>query len=189
MKLDRFDGKCVRIITTSGEIFEGVAAYDDEEYAFHEYGHRQEALRLPPIVFYRNDIACVISLEEVNGPFGHYSERYGLLEKKCLDWGTDLIEEVLDSEDDDQILRMLACMKDNLRTLADRAVPGFAPWRSGMSISTAEDDQDEQGPVYREELVKMLSTLLKYSENEEVFHEAKCLLDQFTACFPNHEAE
>ncbi len=189
MDLNKFDGKCVRIITASGEVFEGVVSYDDREYAFHEYGHDQEALRLTPIVFYKDEIKSVISLEDVNGPFGHYSEKHGLLEKKCLEWGTDMIEEVLDSEDDSQILRMLACMKDNLRTLADRTVPGFAPWRSGMSISTAEDDQNEQGPVYREELVKMLSTLLKYSENEEVVHEAKCLLDQFTACFPNHEAE
>lgn len=183
MKLDRFDGKCVRIITVSGEVFEGVVSYDDREYAFHEYGHDQEALRLTPIVFYKNDILRVISLEDVNGPFGHYSEKYGLLEKKCLEWGTDLIEEVLDSEDDSQILRMLACMKDNFQTLADRAVPGIAPWRSGISLSESEEDENEQGPVYMGELENMLSTLVKYSENEEVVNEAKNLLDRFSAYF------
>ena len=183
MNLDQFDGKCVRIITTWGEVFEGVVSYDDEEYAFHEYGHNQEALRLTPIVFYKNDISSVISLEDVNGPFGHYSEKYGLLEKKCMEWGTDLIEEVLDSEDDSQILRMLACMKDNFQTLADRAVPGIAPWRSGMSTSKSEDDENEQGPVYLGELEKMLSTLVKYNENEEVVNEAKGLLEQFSAYF------
>ena len=183
MKLDRFDGKCVRIITVSGEVFEGVVSYDDREYAFHEYGHDQEALRLTPIVFYKNDILRVISLEDVNGPFGHYSEKYGLLEKKCLEWGTDLIEEVLDSEDDSQILRMLACMKDNFQTLADRAVPGIAPWRSGISLSESEEDENEQGPVYMGELENMLSTLVKCSENEEVVNEAKNLLDRFSAYF------
>ena len=183
MKLDRFDGKCVRIITVSGEVFEGVVSYDDREYAFHEYGHDQEALRLTPIVFYKNDILRVISLEDVNGPFGHYSEKYGLLEKKCLEWGTDLIEEVLDSEDDSQILRMLACMKDNFQTLEDRAVPGIAPWRSGISLSESEEDENEQGPVYMGELENMLSTLVKYSENEEVVNEAKNLLDRFSAYF------
>ena len=130
MDLNKFDGKCVRIITTSGEVFEGIVSYDDREYAFHEYGHDEEALRLTPVVFYKNEIESVISLEDVNGPFGHYSEKYGLLERKCLEWGTDLIEEVLDSEDDSQILRMLDCMKDHFQALADRAVPGMAPWRS-----------------------------------------------------------
>jgi hypothetical protein len=184
MSLNKFDGKCVRIITTSGEVFEGVVSYDDREYAFHEYGHDQEALRLTPIVFYKDEIKSVISLEDVNGPFGHYSERYGLLERKCLEWGTDMIEEVLDSEDDSQILRMLACMKDHFQTLADRAVPGMAPWRSGMSVSKSEEDESEQGPVYLGELEKMLSTLVKYNENEEVVNEAKDLLEKFSAsCF------
>ena len=183
MDLEKFDGKCVRIITTWGEVFEGVVSYDDKEYAFHEYGHDQEALRLTPIVFYKNDIFSVISLEDVNGPFGHYSEKYGLLEKKCLEWGTDLIEEVFDLEDDSQILRMLACMKDHFQTLADRAVPGIAPWRSGVSISNSEDDENEQGPVYLGELEKMLSTLVKYNENEEVVKEAKGLLERLSAYF------
>ena len=183
MNLERFDGKCVRIVTAWGEVFEGIVSYDDKEYAFHEYGHDQEALRLTPIIFYKNDILSVISLEDVNGPFGHYSEKYGLLEKKCIEWGTDMIEEVFDSEDDSQILRMLACMKDSFRTLADRAVPGLAPWRSGTSISESEDDENEQGPVYQGELENMLSTLVKYHENEEIVHEAQGLLEQFSAYF------
>ena len=181
MDLKKFDGKCVRIITTSGEVFEGVVSYDNREYAFHEYGHDEEALRLTPIVFYRNEIESVISLEDVNGPYGHYSEKHGLLEKKCLEWGTDMIEEVLDSEDDSQILRMLACMNDHFQTLADRAVPGMAPWRSGMSVPKSEDDESEQGPVYLGELEKMLSTIVKYNENEEVVNEAKGLLKKFVS--------
>ena len=183
MDLNKFDGRCVRIITTSGEVFEGIVSYDDREYAFHEYGYDEEALRLTPIVFYKSEIKSVIILEDVNGPFGHYSEKYGLLERKCLEWGTDMIEEVLDSEDDSQILRMLACMKDHFQTLADRAVPGMAPWRSGMSVSKSEDDESEQGPVYLGELEKMLSTLVKYNENEEVVNEAKDLLEQFSVYF------
>ena len=181
MDLKIFDGKCVRIITVWGEEYEGVAIYDDEEYALHEYGHEQEALRLIPIIFYRDNISGVISLEDVNGPFGHYSEKYGLLEKKCVEWGSDMIEEVFDSEDDIQILRMLACMKDHFQTLADRAVPGIAPWRSGMSMPESDDDESEQGPVYLGELEKMLSTLVKYNDNEEVVNEARGLLERFSA--------
>ena len=183
MDLKRFDNKCVRIVTTFGEIYEGTVSFEDREYAFHEYGHDQEALHLTPIVFYKDDISSVISLEDVDGPFGHYSEKYGLLEKKCLEWGTDFIEEVLDSEDDIQILRMLTCMKDHFQTLADRTVPGMAPWRSRMSVPKAEDDESEQGPVYLGELEKMLSTLVKYNENEEVVNEAKGFLEQLSAYF------
>ena len=112
MDLECYDGKCVRITTVWGEIFEGVVSYDDKEYAFHEYGREEEALHLVPILFFENDISNIVSLEDVNGPYGHFSEKYGLLEMKCLLWGTDFIEEVFDSEDDEQILRMLECMKD-----------------------------------------------------------------------------
>ena len=180
MDLKRFDNKCVRIVTTFGEIYEGTVSFEDREYAFHEYGHDQEALHLTPIVFYKDDISSVISLEDVDGPFGHFSEKYGLLEKKCLAWGSDLIEEVLESEDDTQILRMLACMKDALPSLAARAVPGMAPWRSGNSMADSEEDENA---VYRGELENMLGTLVNYSKNEEVVREAKDLLTRLAEAF------
>lgn len=180
MELKSFDDKCVRLLTASGEDYEGIASYCGREYVFHEYGGDQEALLLTPMLFYKDDIASVTSLEEVDGPFGHYSEKYGLLEKKCLEWGTDMIEEVLESEDDTRILRMLACMKDALPSLAARAVPGMAPWRSGNSMSNAEEDENEPGPVYRGELENMLGTLVQYSENEEVIREAKDLLERLS---------
>ena len=183
MKLKSYDNKCVRILTASGEVYEGIVSYCGHDYVLHEYGCDQEALLLTPMLFYKEDIVSVISLEDVDGPFGHYSEKYGLLEKKSLEWGSDMIEEVLASEDDTQIRRMLACMKDALPSLAARAVPGMAPWRSGMSVSESEDDESEQGPVYLGELEKMLSTLVKYSENEEIVNEAKGLLEQFSAYF------
>ncbi len=178
MNLESFNDKCVRIVTTCGEVFEGIATYDDREYAFHEYGRDQEALRITPILFYKDEILSVISLEDVIGPFGHYSEKYGLLEKKCLEWGTDMIEEVFESEDDIQILRMLACINDNFQSFADRAVPGMAPWRSGSSISEPEDSDNEQGPVYLGELENMLGILVKYNSNNEVIKGAKSLLER-----------
>ena len=181
MDLKSFDDKCVRIITDLGEVFEGVVSYCDEEYVFHEYGQNQEALFLTPIIFFRDFIADIVSLEEVDGPYGHFSEQYGLLEKMCLKWGTDLIDEVFESEDDVQILRMLACMKDHFPSLADRAIPGMAPWRSGNPA--AEDDENGQGPVYLGELETMLTTLVKYNGNDEVVKEAKGLLDRLAGYF------
>ena len=181
MDLKSFDNQCVRIVTSSGEVFEGVVSYDSREYAFHEYGQDQEALHMTPIVFYRDELSSVTSLENVNGPYGHYSEKYGLLEKLCLEWGTDLIEEVFDSEDDTQILRLLACMKDHLPSLAARAVPGMAPWRGGESTLRSEEGENEPGPVYMGELENMLGALVKYSENDEVVREAGALLDRLAA--------
>ena len=161
MKLDSFDGKCVSITTASGEVYEGIVSYENREYAFHEYGRNQEALHLVPILFFKDDICSVISLEDVNGPFGHFSEKFGLLEKKCLEWGTDLIEEVFDSDDDIQILRMLACMNDHFQALKERVVRGMAPWRSAGSTVQAQDEENEQGPIYLGELEKMLGSLVK----------------------------
>lgn len=174
MNLKSFDNKCVRITTVWGEVFEGVVSYCGKEYVSHEYGQNQEALYLTPIIFYKSDISGIVSLEDVNGPFGHFSEKYGLLEMKCLEWGTDMIEEVLESEDDIQILRMLTCMNDNYQSLADRAVPGMAPWRSGSTSSQSEDD--EAGPVYLGELRAMLDSLAKYNKNTEVVKAATSLL-------------
>ncbi len=177
MNLRDFDNKCIRITDASGAVYEGIASYFGREYVFHEYGFDQEALCLTPIMFYKNDISSVISLEETNGPFGHYSEKFGLLDRKCLDGGTDLIAEVFDSDNDDRILRMLHCMNDSFQSLSDRAVPGMAPWRSGTSIK--RENEEEAEPIYLGELENMLDTLVKYNKDDKVVNEAKGLLEKF----------
>ncbi len=177
MDLEKYEEKCVRLTTIWGEVFEGTAEYFSEEYVIHEYGYDQEALQIVPILFRRDDIADIVSLEDVDGPFGHFSGRYGLLEEKCLEWGTDMMEEVFDSEDDIQTLRMLTCMEDHFTELMDRAVPGMAPWRSG-GTSDQQEDESEQGPVYLGELKNMLGSLVKYNEDAEVVKKAKGLLER-----------
>ena len=183
MDLKSFDNKCVRITTKSGEVYEGDVSYCGKEYMSHEYGYNQEALLLVPILFFKDDLLSIESLEDVNGQFGHFSEKYGLLEEKCLWWGTDYIEEVFDADDDIRILRMLACMNDNFQTLADRTVSGMAPRRSGGSIPESEDDDNDTGPIYLGDLEKLLETLIKYNDSDEVVKEAKSLLEQVTAYF------
>ena len=175
MNLKNFDNKCVRITTVDGEVFEGIVSYLSREYVNHEYGKDEAALNLTPILFGKSEIALVESLEEVEGPFGHYSEKYGLLERKCLHWGSDMIEEVLECEDDIQILRMLECLKDNLEEIALRAVPGQAPWRLGNGVTEEEDDEDKQGPIYLGEMERVLDELIKYNNNEKIAREAKKL--------------
>ncbi|MBP3891592.1 MAG: hypothetical protein J6D29_05410 [Solobacterium sp.] len=164
MNLKEFDQQCVRITTTDGEVYEGIVSFDSAEYVYHEYGRKEEALRMTPLLFYKRDIANIKSLEEVNGPYGHYSEKYGLFEKKCFDWGTDLIEEVLDCEDDIQIYRMLLYMDDHFPLLIERA------------NATEDTLKDEQGPIDLEDLKKMLHSLIKYNQNSSVLEEAKHLL-------------
>lgn len=183
MNLKSFDNKCVKITTVSGEVFEGIVSYCGKDYVFHEYGQDEEALSLVPILFYKSEIAEIVSLEDVNGPFGHFSDRYGLLEKKCLEWGTDLMEEVIDSEDTIQIHRMLLCMHDNFHSLAERAVRGMAPWRCEGSTKITEDDENEQGPVYLGELEAMLASLVKYNEDDGVIKEAKALQERLAEHF------
>lgn len=157
MELRDYDEKCVRITDALGDVYEGRATYYNRDYVFHEYGCDQEALCLTPVMFYQDDIASIVSLEDINGPFGHYSERYGLLERTCLKEGTDLIGEVFDSEDNERILRMLYCLHDSFEPLADETVPGMAPWM---------------------ELKNMLDTLVKNNQDDRVVNEAKKLLER-----------
>ena len=179
MNLKNFDDKCVKITTATGEVYEGIVSYCGKEYVFHEYGQNQEALLLVPIIIYKKDISSIVSLEDVNGPFGHFSEKYGLLEKKCLEWGTDSIEEVFASDDDIQILRMLTCINDNFQSLIARGVQGMAPWHfESNGEKSNEDDENELGPVYMGELKKVLNSLVKYNGNDEVVKEAKDLLSR-----------
>ena len=165
MDLKQYDGRCVRLTTAGGEVYEGTVSHCGEEYVFHEYGVEQEALLMNPILFYRDDIAEVVSLEDISGPFGHYAAPYGRLEMQCLAWGTDMIEEVLESEEEEAILRMLACLQDHVQELSDRAIPGQAPWRRGEKEPEPEEDE-ESGPVYRADLEEMLQNLLRHGSRK-----------------------
>lgn len=51
------------------------------------------------------------------------------------------------------------CMNDSFQSLTDRAIPGMAPWRSGMSIK--RENEEEAEPIYLGELEDMLNTLVK----------------------------
>ena len=63
MDLSVYDGKTVRIKTVWGEIFEGEAVHDSEEYCEHEYGWAEESLNLNHWLFRRSDIESVERIE------------------------------------------------------------------------------------------------------------------------------
>ena len=50
MDLKQYDGRCVRLTTAGGEVYEGTVSHCGEEYVFHEYGVEQEALLMNPIL-------------------------------------------------------------------------------------------------------------------------------------------
>ena len=166
MDLKCFDNQCAKVTTVDGEVYEGIVTYQSREYVLHEYGIDEEALCMVPVLFCESEIAAVESLETVDGPFGHYSGTYGHLEQKSLEWGTDVIEEIFETDDDTGILRMLACMKDQFPVLMKNARPGMAPWRTRSSLQAEEDGETEDGPVYLGELEHMLKTLILRSSGD-----------------------
>ena len=64
MKLSKYDGKTVRLTDFRGEVFDGEATWDSEEYCFHEYGEEEEGLRIDNWLFYRSQIRRVELLGE-----------------------------------------------------------------------------------------------------------------------------
>jgi ASC-1-like (ASCH) protein len=63
MELRAYDGKNVHITTVWGEVFEGEAVYDSEDYCESEYGWAEESLNLEHWVFRRSDIASAEVME------------------------------------------------------------------------------------------------------------------------------
>ena len=63
MDLLSFDNKNVRLTAKWGQIFEGEATYDSEEYSEHEYGWAEDGLNIDNWLFRRSDIASIERLE------------------------------------------------------------------------------------------------------------------------------
>ena len=152
MNLRKYDGKCVRIITCYGEDIEGNCTHNSAEYDEHEFGRYEESLQVMCFLFYKSDIKKIISLEKNNGPYGKFSNKYGMLEEMTVKDGIDLIDEVLCSEDDEHIIRLLSYLEDYINP--------------------------NSKPDYFKELVLLLEMLIKYNKNEEVIKKAKNVLNK-----------
>ena len=110
MRLQPFDEKCVRITLTNGDVFEGVCCYNSRDYNEHEFGRAEDALQMANFIFYRSDILQIESLEERQGPYGHFSAPFGLLEEINARDGVDFIRAVIEYEEEVNTLRMLRCV-------------------------------------------------------------------------------
>ena len=108
MKLSKFDNKCIRLEDIFGDVYEGVCSYNNRDYNMHEYGKDEECLQMSHIIFFKSLIKNVSSLENVSGPYGNFSSKYGKLEEDVIEPDLDLVEEVLLDLLEDTILLFLA---------------------------------------------------------------------------------
>lgn len=141
MKLSNFDDKIVRLEDIFGNTYEGIAIYNNEEYNYHEYGNNEESIVLDNIMFFKS---LILNVEEIKD----FSNKYGYLEEEVIEAGIDIIDEVLDSEDNISIYRLLLCIKDKLDTFYEK-----------------------------EELFKLLDRLIKYNDDKKNIELAKEILN------------
>lgn len=155
MDLSLFDGKCVRITDTSGDAYDGICSYNSDEYDYHEFGRDEDGLQIEFFLFYRSDISSVESLEDHEGPYGRFLDPYGKLEETAVEDGFDIIEDVLFSEENEHVVRMLNCLDKYLD-------PNY-----GCELPC------------RKEVLDALGELLRVNNDKEIQEKAKRLLDKW----------
>ncbi len=138
MNLKRYDNKCIRLVDGLGDIYEGVARHDSRDYNFHEYGKDEESIQMSHTIFFKSFIKKIDIIDS-------FSDKYGLLEESLIESGMDMVDEVLTSEEDISITRLLFCIEDRINIL---------------SINE------------KDELVKILDIFIKYNNNENNVKEA-----------------
>ncbi len=136
MDLKKYDGQCVKITEFSGDCFEGICSYNNEEYNKHEFNRYEDSLSIVNLMFYRSQIAEVESLEKKSGPYGKYSAPYGKAELLAVGDGADSISEFLFSEDKDPAVRMLRCLNTYLDPKDDDVIEEL-----NELIRTTEDEE------------------------------------------------
>lgn len=138
MNLKRYDNKCIRLVDGLGDIYEGVARHDSRDYNFHEYGKDEESIQMSHTIFFKSFIKKIDIIDS-------FSDKYGLLEESLIESGMDMVDEVLTSEDNISINRLLLCLEDKIN-------------------SFSKSDKDE--------LKNILDTFIKYNDYEDNVKEA-----------------
>ena len=143
MNLRNFDNKIIRLEDIFGDVYEGICMFNDREYNEHEYGKDEDSLQMSYIMFFKSTIKKVEVIDD-------FTDKYGYLEEVVFDSGMDLIDEVLDSEDDISIYRMLLCLEDKISSFPKDDIPS---------------------------LIISLENVIKYNEDQKNIGKAKELLD------------
>ncbi len=140
--LKKYDNKKVRIQCIDGNTYEGLSEYNSKDYDYHEFGRDEESLQLMVYLFFKSDIKKIEIIDE-------YSDKYGLLEKEIVE-DEIFIEEVFESECNEDIYRLLLCIKDKFNELKDK-----------------------------DEVIKQLNYLLKYNKDKEIHELVKEILHDY----------
>lgn len=104
MNIKKYDNKLIRLKDFLGDTYEGECSYYDKDCTEFMYGVPEESLKISCCLFYKSTIK---EIEEIK----KYSSNYGYLEEIITE-DVDLIEEVFELEDDNEIYRVLLCLKD-----------------------------------------------------------------------------
>ncbi len=146
MNIAKYNDKCIRLEDIFGNIYEGIAVHNNIDFNECEYGINEESIQLGCIMFRKSCIKKIESLENHKGPFGKFSNKYGKLEEDIIDGGIDLIEEILESEENIHISRLLLYIKENKPVFSEEE-----------TIKLIED----------------LNTLIKYNQDNQIRKQAQ----------------
>lgn len=106
MTLKKYDNKCVRIIDTDDNVFEGNCIFNSKEYNEHEYGMNEDSLQILNISFYKSYIKSIEILKELK------KDEYTMLEELIADSDKDFLDDALDMCNEIEKERLMLCIKD-----------------------------------------------------------------------------
>ena len=107
MNLKKYDNKCVRIIDTDDNIFEGNCIFNSKEYNEHEYGMNEDSLQILNISFYKSYIKSIEILKELK------KDEYTMLEELIVNSDKDFLDDALDMCNEIEKERLMLCINNN----------------------------------------------------------------------------
>ena len=106
MNLKKYDNKCVRIIDTDDNIFEGNCIFNSKEYNEHEYGMSEDSLQILNISFYKSYIKSIEILKELK------KDEYTMLEELIVNSDKDFLDDALDKCNEIEKERLMLCINN-----------------------------------------------------------------------------
>ena len=152
MNLRKFNGQFVRITDVYGNNYDGLCIYNNPDYNEHEFGRRESSLEIASCLFYNSEIKEITSLEDHDGPYGHFLDPFGKLEEDALK--DNFFEDILLSENDEHVSRMIRCLEYHF------------------------DKHDESVISIKDEIIDALNELLDYPVGDDVKKEATKLIEK-----------
>jgi hypothetical protein len=148
MSIKQYDNKLVRITDFLNQVFEGYCVYNNEEYNEVELGRKEESLQIINLIFYKDDIKKVEEIKEFSNPYGYFEE-------STLEDGIDSIDEVLYSESNEHIYRLLVCLEDYINLNKECILKD------------------------KKEIINLLRMLIRYNNDIQIKEKAKKIIERW----------